>query len=253
MANIWFTSDTHFSHKNTLRYCGRPFWTKEQCDEAMIARWNAVVKPEDTVYHLGDVAMHTAPIVRILPRLNGKKILIVGNHDLMYSYFIATRGIKFVDRMRKEYLEAGFAEIHLSGLTVDFAFWDGLVPPIGTAEGRILPPVTVKARLSHFPTKNVEDKYHNDKHEKSRPKDDGTLNICGHVHQNWLKRGNNINVGVDVWDFAPVSLEEVISLHRFGPKNIDAPKKSRIFIWKLYHTTMWRINRVLNLFRKANK
>jgi calcineurin-like phosphoesterase family protein len=232
MSKIWFTSDTHFSHRNTMRYCGRPFLTVESCDKVMIERWNKLVAPEDTVYHLGDVSMHTAPIKRILPQLNGRKILIIGNHDLVYSpYFLRTRGQKFIDRMYKEYTEAGFAEIHPSGYA-KLLYSESM-------RGY------VAARLSHFPTKNAEDKHHNDKHDASRPVDDGTLNICGHVHQNWLKRGSNINVGVDVWDFRPVSVEEVLDLW-VNEKELDNPSKLRVALWKAYHTLIWKVKSTLN-------
>lgn len=230
MSKIWLTSDTHYSHKNTLRYCGRPFFTIKQCDDAMIERWNTVVKPEDTVYHFGDVAMHTAPMKRILPQLNGKKILIVGNHDLVYPYFLKTRGQKFIDKMMKEYTEAGFSEILPSGTIRHLTGSNGF---------------NVKARLSHFPTKNAFDSYHNDKHDAMRPIDNGNLNICGHIHIGWLKHGNNINVGVDVFDFTPVSLDTVIKLWTDGPTNVETPKKWRIAIWKLYHTAVWKINKLL--------
>jgi calcineurin-like phosphoesterase family protein len=173
--------------------------------------------------------MHTAPIKRILPQLNGHKILIVGNHDLCYSYFIKTRGQKFVDKMTKDYKEAGFEMICFGSL-------------------RILHP-SYEIRLCHFPTKNAEDKYHNDKHDAARPVDNGMLNICGHVHQNWLKRGNNINVGVDVWDFTPVPLDEILKIWQFMG-DIDAPHPFRIAFWKLYHTLLWKIS---NLFPKKNK
>jgi calcineurin-like phosphoesterase family protein len=227
---IYFTSDTHFYHTNTLRYCGRPFFTRQQCDEAMIARWNSIVKPEDTVYHLGDVAMHIKPMARILPRLNGRKILIVGNHDLMYGYFIKTRGQKFVDRMTAEYTAAGFIDIHKSNKEICF--------DLGTHK--------VLVRLSHFPTKNCYDPNHQDKHDASKPEDTGIVNICGHVHQAWLKRGNNINVGVDVWDFTPVSLDAVLNLWYNGKKNIEAPKQIRIFVWKLYHTAVYKIKTIFS-------
>lgn len=206
----------------------------------MIARWNAIVTPEDTIYHLGDVAMHTAPMKRILPRLNGKKILIIGNHDLLYDYFIKTRGQKFIDKMYKEYKEAGFTEIYKSGM--EHCLFDEY--------GR-----NYHVRLSHFPTINAYDNYHGTKHDHARPEDTGILNICGHVHQNWLKRGNNVNVGVDVHDFKPISLEAVLQLYNNGPKDIDNPNKIRVFIWKIYHTTAWRISNIINactkLFRNA--
>lgn len=76
---IWFTADTHFGHANIIRYAKRPFSSVEQMDEAMIHSWNDRVKPGDTIYHLGDFAFGDHN--KYLPRLNGGKILIEGNHD----------------------------------------------------------------------------------------------------------------------------------------------------------------------------
>jgi calcineurin-like phosphoesterase family protein len=57
MAKVFFTSDTHFNHANIISYCSRPFSSADEMNREIIARWNAVVGPEDTVYHLGDFAM----------------------------------------------------------------------------------------------------------------------------------------------------------------------------------------------------
>jgi calcineurin-like phosphoesterase family protein len=219
-----------------MRYCGRPFFTVAAMDEEMIRRWNEVVAPEDIVYHLGDVAMKVQAIERILPRLHGRKILIVGNHDLIYPYFLKTRGKKFVEEMSDRYKKAGFEQILPSGTILKIESLSGIQ----------------KARLSHFPTKNTLS-YHDAKHDAARPEDNGLLNICGHVHQSWLKRGNNINVGVDVWNFTPVSLVEVVNLWRFGPKNVETPKKLRISLWKAYHTLVYEIRCLLRLEKKVRK
>lgn len=253
---IWLISDTHFSHKNTLRYCGRPFFTIEQCDRAIVDRCNQIVGPEDILIHLGDVAMHTKPMLRILPQLKVKKrILIIGNHDLIFSpYFLKTRGQKFIDNMMKEYAKV-FDEIYPSGVWL--AIEDGKILTLDLIVEKFVKTNNYKdaflVRLSHFPTKNTENRYHNDKHDASRPIDNGMLNICGHVHQNWLKRGNNINVGVDVWDFTPVKLETVIELWKNGPKDIGTPKALRVFLWTQYHTLTWRLKKLFNLFKSDPK
>jgi calcineurin-like phosphoesterase family protein len=79
---VHFTSDTHFGHANVIKYSKRPFKDATDMDEQMILRWNSVVKPQDTVYHLGDFAFKNEyDLTRILERLNGQKFLIYGNHD----------------------------------------------------------------------------------------------------------------------------------------------------------------------------
>lgn len=82
MSDIWVTSDTHFGHKNIIKYGDRPFENVEQMDEALIENWNSVVKQGDKVYHLGDVWMSNGEAAyKNLRRLNGKKRLVLGNHD----------------------------------------------------------------------------------------------------------------------------------------------------------------------------
>lgn len=75
----FFTSDTHFGHANIVRYCNRPFDSIEEMDEAIISNWNRVVSKSDTVYHLGDFSFKDPFIYK--KRLNGKIVLIRGNHD----------------------------------------------------------------------------------------------------------------------------------------------------------------------------
>lgn len=79
---IHFTSDTHWGHNNIIRYSNRPFASVEEMNEALIANWNAVVKYDDVVYHLGDFAfLPYDKLKQIARRLNGTKHFIRGNHD----------------------------------------------------------------------------------------------------------------------------------------------------------------------------
>lgn len=77
---IWVTSDTHFGHANIIKYCDRPFANADEMDEFIIDKWNSVVKDGDIVYHLGDVYFGNSGKNAIY-RLNGRKRLILGNHD----------------------------------------------------------------------------------------------------------------------------------------------------------------------------
>jgi len=88
MPNIFFISDTHFGHANVLTFKRtdgtllRPgFANAEEMDEHMVQQWNSVVSPQDKVYHLGDVAINKKHISTVA-RLNGKKRLVRGNHDI---------------------------------------------------------------------------------------------------------------------------------------------------------------------------
>ena len=88
MSERWFISDTHFGHANILKFSradGTPlrpnFNDIDHMDEVIIDRWNKTIAPDDDVYHLGDLCFQGKIMERILPRLNGKKRLILGNHD----------------------------------------------------------------------------------------------------------------------------------------------------------------------------
>jgi len=79
----WFTSDTHFGHSNIIRLSKRPFANLDEMHAALIERWNAVVGPNDDVWHLGDFSYRSTKglVAEIFPRLNGHKRLVIGNHD----------------------------------------------------------------------------------------------------------------------------------------------------------------------------
>ena len=87
---VFFTSDQHFGHFNIIRLCSRPFGTVEEMDEALLSKWNAKVKADDIVYILGDLFFRAAKIEPILKALNGRKHLIVGNHDHTWMKGVAT-------------------------------------------------------------------------------------------------------------------------------------------------------------------
>lgn len=86
--NKFAISDTHFLHANILKFVNdagkriRPFNSLEEMHETIIENWNSVVKPNDFVYHLGDVTFqYNGLFNNIMYRLNGSKRLVVGNHD----------------------------------------------------------------------------------------------------------------------------------------------------------------------------
>jgi calcineurin-like phosphoesterase family protein len=180
-GRTYFTSDHHFGHKKIVEYSGRPFSSTEEMDAEMVRRWNARVRPEDTVYHLGDFSFGSLDdIIANVRRLNGRKILIVGNHD----FYHFRRGSRASDwtRAHNFFLAAGFAEVAQRK-----ALWFQGVAVV---------------LLTHVP---VFDATEVNLHEGAN------LNLCGHVHEHWARRGHCINVGVDVRDFEPKTLEELLS------------------------------------------
>lgn len=169
---IYLTSDTHFSHKKIIEYCNRPFENAHIMDRTIIENWNSVVKDGDLVYHLGDFAF--APIKNYIRYLNGEIILIRGNHDR--GSYIKNSGLKVYQNYDIEY----------AGL---------------------------KLKLIHKPIfipENDDESLNTDGISNDVDIDNYDWIICGHVHEKWKRFQKNFNVGVDVWDFTPVSMETLV-------------------------------------------
>jgi calcineurin-like phosphoesterase family protein len=88
MPAVFLVSDTHFGHAGVCRFTRndgvtklRPWDDPDEMDEAMVKAWNERVRPNDKVYHLGDVVINRKAL-STLSRLNGDKVLIRGNHDI---------------------------------------------------------------------------------------------------------------------------------------------------------------------------
>lgn len=170
---IYFTSDTHYGHENIIKYCNRPFADTTEMARALIDNWNKVVGPDDTVIHVGDVFFHLTDweMSQTMQQLNGNKILVRGNHD---------RGPA---RMRN----LGFSLV-----LEEFKFVHD----------------NIKFTVSHYPYRRTNVPY-DEKHVNKRPEDVGDWLIHGHVHDRWKKKNRMINVSVEVWDYTPVSLEQI--------------------------------------------
>lgn len=175
MSNIWFTSDTHFSHNQPFLYEPRDFKNIDEHNEAIIQNWNSVVQPDDIVYHLGDVMLNDDEHgIKCLQRLNGHIRMVRGNHDS------DNRLLKYADCWNVESVG-------------DWAL--------------VIKDGKQSIYLSHFPT--ITSNYDVDKPLKAR-----VLNLCGHSHtkdafQDWDK-GLIYHVELDAHDNKPVALEEVM-------------------------------------------
>jgi calcineurin-like phosphoesterase family protein len=110
MPAVFLVSDTHFGHAGVCRFTRndgvtklRPWTDPDEMDEAMVKAWNERVRPNDKVYHLGDVVINRRALP-ILDRLNGDKVLIRGNHDIFKDedytpYFRSLRGYHVMNGM----------------------------------------------------------------------------------------------------------------------------------------------------------
>lgn len=158
---IFITADTHFNHENIIKYCNRPFQNASQMNEVIIKNWNKIVGTNDIVYHLGDFGFGSKEELKeIFNKLNGKKYLIMGNHDL---------------RVGKNYfLDLGFENVYKKELKIN-----NLV-------------------LSHYPKKTIN----------------AQINLFGHIHNKKVSEEfddeNHYCVCLDVHDFKPVKLDEIV-------------------------------------------
>jgi calcineurin-like phosphoesterase family protein len=161
----------------------------------LIENWNAVVTPSDTVYFLGDFALGPKHLWRShREALNGRIIFILGNHD-------TTVPLKRFESMVV--------------LARDFACETSVYhSPDGLSIG-----------LAHFPTGEPTDSRGFIRRACNEPVD---LHFCGHVHDAWQERTVDgircINVGCDVWQFQPRTLDEILARVPDGKVKLHGPQ-----------------------------
>ena len=188
-----FFSDPHFGHKNILQLAERPFRTIEEHDLTLATRYKQTVMAVMGFQHpivvwCGDCFFGSSDLLRELP---GTKILVRGNHDKGATN-MARRGFDVVvDELR---------------MCID-----------GT-------PV----RVSHYPyagtSYGIEDTRRDDRYLDRRPRRcRGEVLVHGHTHSRRQRQGNMIHVGVDAWDYRPVSILEVANLIRDCLAEVGGP------------------------------
>lgn len=176
MSNIWFTSDLHLMHDKAFLWEPRGFSNQEEMCETIVENWNSIVKPEDTVYDMGDMALSDVQAaVKYLKKLNGKHFWIRGNHD-------TNNKVQYI---------------------MDYC-WDQIYY-VGWAD--VLKEGKYRFYMSHYPTltTNYDDKKFSQH----------VINLHGHTHQttNWLHAENPFmyHVGLDSHNNMPVNLDEVLT------------------------------------------
>lgn len=167
MHEKWFIGCTHFFHANTfLKFKDtdgnpmRPFKSIEHMHAVMVYNWNRIVGVNDYVYHLGDVTFrYDRAFKELMYSLNGKKRLIVGNHDKLNS------------------------QSSLFDVFEKVEFWKGF------KEGNFT--------CTHVPQRL----------DKLR---DGAYNVHAHIHNNMMDDLHYINVCVEVRDYTPVHMDQIL-------------------------------------------
>lgn len=166
---IFFTSDTHFGHKNIIRSCGRPFNCELEMDCDLMEAWNDIVAKDDIVFHLGDFCHWRKDPKEYLKDLNGRIILCKGNHDRDVS------GFEFSDQI---------IEVRINGQDVV---------------------------MCHYPMRSWNKSHY------------GSWHLYGHTHEKcgpYDLKSMSFNVGVDNWDFSPITFLQVQSSMNFK-KELD--------------------------------
>ncbi|MDE5592940.1 MAG: metallophosphoesterase family protein [Clostridiales bacterium] len=199
---IYFTSDLHLGHKNCIDFCARPFASVDEMDEALISGWNNRVKNDDTVYIVGDLVWESSDPLKYVTRLNGKKILIIGNHDVKWlkRYGIATVSDDGRVELR-DYSEyfiniAQYVETSVDGVTITLCHYPMLEWKASRKIG--------SKKLGYL----IHGHIHNSRDKKYMP-----LWLLPHA----------LNAGVDINNYAPATFDELI-------KNNEAFKKSALGI-----------------------
>lgn len=195
---IWFTSDLHMWHSNILKYNpNRPWKEVSEMNEGLIRNWNSIVKSEDDIYCLGDFSFNFRSVELYSYRLNGKKYLCPGNHDVSHSYNKKSRD----ENKRKEWIKK-------------YENYGWIILPEQTTLD--LPGIAV-FNICHMPYANAKDHLANngyDKYERWRPKDDGRWLLHGHIHSTEQKNLDKrmIDCGVDANNCFPISEHKIKEL-----------------------------------------
>ncbi len=180
-----YISDTHFGHRNVIDFDHRPFSSVEEMDEIMIKLWNGRVQPDDDVWFLGDFCHKSGKTPDLyLRRLNGKKHLILGNHDQpLYGNEKALSYFESVDQIAR--VEDTYKGPGMSS------------------------PESVTAVLCHYPILEWWHKHH------------GVWHIYGHIHtdtgetyQIISQFERALNAAAAINSYTPVSFRELVENNR---------------------------------------
>ena len=166
----FFTSDTHFDDEYAISYFQRPFQSIDEMNEVMVEKWNRVVAPHDTVYHLGDFTLSDIQhFSKWVTQLQGNIKILPGSHDHPWL---------------KDFVPSEKVQVIAPLVSIEF-------PEIMTGNS---PQAIV---LCHYALR-VWDR-----------SNQGSWHLFGHSHGKLQGLGLSFDVGVDCTEFVPLSLEQV--------------------------------------------
>ena len=184
----WFTSDEHYQSPSIIRICNRPFSCVEEMNETIISRHNEVVKAGDEVYHLGDIYLgRRSGQNKGLEEARSLRRRLNGQHFLIFGNH---------DELAKQMPEA--------------FVWS---KEIARLRSKGLPEGVPDIVLCHYAMRTWDMRTH------------GGWHLYGHSHGNLPEDGSySFDVGVDCWNFYPISVEQVAEkMKRFSsppPENV---------------------------------
>lgn len=173
---IYISSDLHLGHRNIIRYSNRPFKSVQEMDDALISNFNSKVNQNDTVYIVGDFAFGDGlkKVGRYFERLNGKKHLVIGNHDNNKTINLPWESVN------------SLLEVSVSKKT--------------------------RLVLCHYAMRVWHHSYR------------GVYHIHGHSHGTLPEnRSLSFDVGVDVWNYYPISIDDIKKKMLFKKEHPEHP------------------------------
>lgn len=168
---LWFTADLHLGHENIIKFSKRPYQSVDEMDQALLDNWNECVKETDDIVVIGDLAFFQASnLKRWMNQANGNKFLIRGNHDMK----------KVNEDIQKKFI------------WVKDLYTMKVADPDAIGGNQFI-------ALCHYAFRTWDKKHY------------GAWNLHGHSHGSlpMLPGHKQLDVGVDVWNYRPVSYDTI--------------------------------------------
>lgn len=199
---IFFTSDWHLGHDRAIELDDRPFTDMDHMIEVLVKRYNATVPENGVCYFVGDMGNKPAQIKKVMDRLHGTKILILGNHDkdmsAMYNAgfdAVLYGAVLYYKNQRITISHCPLLDTYREDTSIMTAYKD--------------------KGLDEFPAWHGNDR---PKHRSLSFKNEGQIHISGHIHsqksrsQSKMIEGRQIDIGVTAHNYTPVSMSYIESL-----------------------------------------